>query len=165
MRGDIDDIDGATITTTTGGQSRPKNHTIEPSLEPPQHFEDFWKVYPLKVGKKPAQAAFAKAIKIASLKVILEGARRYADDPNRHPSYTAHPSTWLNQERWADSPLPPREITPQERKEQELAKSQEREAREKADREAWKRELAEQAAKAVPAPPEVREILAKALRK
>ncbi len=165
MRGDIEDIDGATITTTTGGQSRPKNHTIESSLEPPQHFDDFWKVYPLKVGKKPAQAAFAKAIKVATLEVILEGARRYASDPNRHPSYTAHPSTWLNQERWGDAPLPPREITPQERKEQELVKSKEREAREKADREAWQKELEAQRQRAVPAPPEIKEIIARALRK
>lgn len=165
MRGDNDDINGVTITTSTGGQSRPKNHTNEPPIEPPQHFESFWQIYPLKVGKKTAQAAFEKAIKTTALEIILEGAARYANDPNRHPSYTAHPSTWLNQERWADAPLPPREITPQERKEQELAKSKEREAREKADREAWKRELAEQAAKAVPAPPEVREILTKALRK
>jgi hypothetical protein len=165
MRGDIDDIDGATITTTTGGQSRPKNHTIESSLEPPQHFDEFWKIYPLKVGKKPAQAAFAKAIKVVALAVILEGAKRYADDPNRHPSYTAHPSTWLNQERWGDAPLPPREITAQERKEQELQKSRERDAKERADREAWQQELERQRAIAVPAPPEIKEIIARALRK
>lgn len=164
-RGDIEDINGATITTTTGGQSRPKNHTNEPSLEPSQHFDTFWEIYPLKVGKKPAQVAFAKIIKTTALEVILEGARRYASDPNRHPSYTAHPSTWLNQERWADAPLPPREVTPQERKEQELLKSRERDERAKADREAWQRELAQQAAVAVPAPPEIKEMLRKALRK
>jgi hypothetical protein len=164
-RGDIEDTNGATITTDTGGQSRPKNHTIKSSLETPLQFDEFWKIYPLKVGKKPAQAAFEKAIKVVALEVILEGAKRYAGDPNRHPSYTAHPSTWLNQERWADAPLPPREITAQERKEQELQKSRERDERAKAEREAWQRELAEQAAVAVPAPPEIREMLARVIRK
>jgi DNA-binding transcriptional regulator YhcF (GntR family) len=164
-RGDIEDIDGATITPITGRQSRPKNHTIKPSLEPPLQFDEFWKIYPLKVGKKPAQAAFEKAIKVVALEVILEGARRYAGDPNRHPSYTAHPSTWLNQERWGDAPLPPREKTAQERKEEELQKSRERDERAKAEREAWQRELEAQRAVAVPASPEIKEMLRKALQK
>jgi hypothetical protein len=165
VTGRTDVADGATTTTDTGRQSRPKNHTNEPSLETPLQFDEFWKIYPLKVGKKPAQAAFEKVIKTTALAIILEGASRYASDPNRHPSYTAHPSTWLNQERWADAPLPPREITPQERKEQELQKSRERDERAKAEREAWQRELAAQAAVAVPPSPEIREMLRKALQK
>jgi DNA-binding transcriptional regulator YhcF (GntR family) len=164
-RGDIEDINGATITTSTGGQSRPKNHTIKPSLETPLQFDEFWKIYPLKVGKKPAEAAFAKAIKVVALEIILEGARRYAGDPNRHPSYTAHPSTWLNQERWADAPLPPREVTPQERKEKELQESRERDQRAREATEAWQREVAEQRARSVPPPASLKEELLKAIRK
>lgn len=69
-------------------------------------FEDFWAVYPRRAAKAEAQKAWAKATQTASPEVILDGARRYRDDPNREPKYTPHPSTWLNQGRWDDDPLP-----------------------------------------------------------
>jgi hypothetical protein len=34
---------------------------------------------------------------------IIEGAKRFAQDPNRQDEFTAHASTWLNQERWSDA--------------------------------------------------------------
>ena len=39
---------------------------------------------------------------------IIAAALRYQNDPNRAPTYTPHPTTWLNQDRWDDDPLPPR---------------------------------------------------------
>jgi hypothetical protein len=39
---------------------------------------------------------------------VIDGARRYRNDPNRTPQYTAHASTWLNDGRWDDDALPPR---------------------------------------------------------
>ena len=71
-------------------------------------FDDFWKVYPLHIGKIAARKAWAKALKIDPGSAIIEGAVRYASDPNREPGFTAHPTTWLNQGRWDDDPLPPR---------------------------------------------------------
>jgi len=71
-------------------------------------FEKFWSVYPRKAGKQDAQRSFERALKAATLDEILAGAQRYADDPNRVAQFTAHPSTWLNQGRWSDEPLPPR---------------------------------------------------------
>jgi len=73
-----------------------------------QHFAEFWSVYPRKVGKTAAQKAFIKALTIADASVIIEGATRYANDPNRSPEFTAHPTTWINQGRWDDDPLPAR---------------------------------------------------------
>ena len=32
----------------------------------------------------------------------------FASDPNRDETFTPHPSTWLNAERWTDEPLPPK---------------------------------------------------------
>jgi len=75
------------------------------------YWDEFWKIYPLKVGKGAALKAFDKAIKRANPQEIIDGAKRYADDPNRNPGYTAHAATWLNADRWADSLLPPK--TPQ----------------------------------------------------
>ena len=69
-------------------------------------FEQFWEIYPWRVGKGSAMKAWAKAIKKATPEIIYEGAERYAKDPNRDPAFTAHPSTWLNGDRWLDSPLP-----------------------------------------------------------
>lgn len=52
-----------------------------------------------------------KACKKASVELIIEGAKRFASDPNRQAEFTAHASTWLNQERWTDAPLPSRGST------------------------------------------------------
>jgi hypothetical protein len=71
-------------------------------------FERFWAAYPIKAKKGYAQRCWDKAIKKAPPEVIIRAAKRYAEDPNRVDAYTAHPSTWLNQERWTDDPLPPR---------------------------------------------------------
>lgn len=72
-------------------------------------FDEFWEIYPRKVGKVDAEKAFAKACRLAEPETILAGARKYAADKNRIPIYTAHPSTWLNQGRWGDEPIPDRQ--------------------------------------------------------
>jgi hypothetical protein len=38
---------------------------------------------------------------------VIEGARRFGNDPNLpDEQFIPHPSTWLNQDRWIDGPLP-----------------------------------------------------------
>jgi hypothetical protein len=106
-----------------------------------------------------------KAIKVETADVIIAGAIRYADDPNRHPSFTAHAATWLNAHRWNDSPLPPRVLTPEERREKELAESRAKSEKERLETLRWQEEIREQAALAVPVPENLREILMKSLRK
>ena len=94
----------------------PPEPSVEPSVEPPgtslvtgeTPFDAFWSVYPLKVKKAAAKKAFAKALKTTTAKQIIAGAVFYRDDPNRTPAYTAHPSSWLNDGRWDDDPLPAR---------------------------------------------------------
>ena len=94
-------------------EDKEKNLYPQASLE---GFGEFWKIYPRKVEKLAAQKAFEKALQIVSAEVIIEGARRYATDPNRVDAYTAHPSTWLNAGRWDDEPLPERVLSPEDRK-------------------------------------------------
>ena len=163
-RGDIEATNEATLAPTTGRQSRPMNHPNKPSNETPE-FDLFWKYYPIKVGKAAALKAWVKAIKIESADEILAGAIRYADDPNRHPSFTAHAATWLNAHRWNDSALPPRILTPEERREKELAESRAKSEKERLETLRWQQEIQEQAAQSVPAPENLREILMKSLRK
>ena len=78
-------------------------------------FETFWKAYPRKTAKAGARKVWARAVKACKQQhpeytpgAIIDGAIRYAEDPNRDDRYTAHATTWLNQERWNDPALPSR---------------------------------------------------------
>lgn len=69
----------------------------------PDPFDAFWKVYPLKAGKKAAQRAWSKAIKKETPEALIEHARAYAITRiGPAQQYIAHASTWLNGERWND---------------------------------------------------------------
>ena len=168
LRGDIvtgrqAQTNGATLTTTTGRQQRPKNHTIEPSIII-QSFEAFWKIYPRKVGKIVAKAAFEKALGVTTPQEIIESAERFASDPNRVDEFTPHPSTWLNQGRWADEPLPERTLTADERKAREKAEAEARRLREQAEYEKWKQEQVETEARKGKIDPAIRKELMEKLR-
>jgi len=71
-------------------------------------FDEFWDLYPRKVGKQDAKKAFERALRNASFEEIFEGLKRFVADPNRVLTFTPHPATWLNQGRWGDDPIPPR---------------------------------------------------------
>ena len=163
-RGDNESDNGATLATPTGRLSRPMNHPNKPSNETPE-FDLFWKSYPIKVGKAAAQKAWVKAIKVDSADVIIAGAVRYAEDPNRHPSFTAHAATWLNAHRWNDSPLPQRVFTADEKKARELEESKAKSERERLEYLKWQQEIREAEERAVPVPKDIREFLKKTLPK
>ena len=163
-RGDIEANNGATLATPTGRLSRPMNHPNKPSNETPE-FDLFWKSYPIKVGKAAALKAWLKAIKVEAPDVIIQGAVRYAEDPNRHPSFTAHASTWLNAHRWNDSPLPQRVFTADEKKARELEESKAKTERERLEYLKWQQELREAEERAVPVPADIRELLKKTMPK
>ena len=87
--------------------------TITNELEPiesiySKQFELFWSNYPHKVDKARARKAFRK-IDRKKLKLVVEGAQRFCEDPNLPArAYIPYPATWLNGERWEDGPLPAR---------------------------------------------------------
>jgi len=124
-------------------------------------FDEFWKIYPLKIGKGKALTAFMKAIRTTDADIIIKGALRYKSDPNRTKTYTAHPTTWLNAHRWLDEPLPPRNLSPAEVKEKELQEARVKAERERAENETWFKEQERQRERAVPPPAELRELLRK----
>lgn len=99
-------LDPNTDKTKTDTQT-PVQKPVTPADD--EGFAEFWKVYPRKAGKGAARQAWAKAIQTTDRDTIIAGAERYRDDPNRETAYTAHPSTWLNHERWDDDPLPKRD--------------------------------------------------------
>jgi hypothetical protein len=70
-------------------------------------FAEFWKIYPRKVGKGAALKAFKKHRKKTALDLILNACSLYAiERKGKDVEYTAHPATWLNQERWHDDQDP-----------------------------------------------------------
>ena len=162
-RVDNQDTNGATSTPPTGRQPRLMKHTTETPLETPSEtpFEKFWEMYPRKVAKAEAKKAWSKAIKQTPIEIILQGAKRYAEDPYRQLIYTAHPTTWLNQERWTDDPLPPRPLTPEEKYEKDMIVSREKAKREKEKTEKWQEEQRIMRERAVQPPKELKKLLHK----
>jgi hypothetical protein len=71
-----------------------------------KRFDDFWKLYPRREGKAAAAKAWAKATKTAKADDILTGLRaqlpHLAMQRRTDGDFRPHPSTWLNQGRWAD---------------------------------------------------------------
>ncbi|MGK8640432.1 DUF1376 domain-containing protein [Brucella anthropi] len=76
--------------------------SIKPDFD--SEFEQqFWPIYPRRVGRGQALKAFRSARKQAELETILAGVRRYAEQRRgENPEYTRHASTWLNGQSWLD---------------------------------------------------------------
>lgn len=68
------------------------------------HFEDWWKEYPRKIGKGKAEENYLEVVKSGRVteSVLLRSIRQtdFGDDVQFIP----HPATWLTQERWLDEP-------------------------------------------------------------
>lgn len=71
----------------------------------PSRFDDFWSLYPNKVGKADARKKFDKALKVVSFDELMAGLSRYVAKTDDRP--WCNPSTWLHQERWSDAPAQP----------------------------------------------------------
>lgn len=72
-------------------------------------FDQFWGLYPRKVGKASARKAFGQ-LHIGDRAKAMHGVLRLKNDPNLPPTqYVPHPATWLNREGWEDEPYPKRE--------------------------------------------------------
>lgn len=98
--------DPPTSLTTTASTG---NDSTATGVDVVAAFEAFWATYPRRSGKGQARKAFVTALaKVLVVDEIIDGAFRYATDPNRDPQYTKLPATWLNGECWGDDPLPPR---------------------------------------------------------
>ena len=68
-------------------------------------FDEFWAAYPRKIGKGQARKAWGAAVKKTGPASVIAAARRFAESRRgEDPTFTPHPSTWLNGERWNDEP-------------------------------------------------------------
>lgn len=80
------------------------NQSQEPksSSSVDEGFTEFWNLYPRKVGKDAAIIAYRRALKKAKHQDILAGLHLYLLTCPKEKHFIAHPTTWLNQGRWAD---------------------------------------------------------------
>jgi hypothetical protein len=114
-RGVDKDVQGV-ATPVSRGVDTDVHLTRTTELEPKERkllnkgFDQFWAIYPKKDDKPLAKRSFEKALKRANLDVIVAGAERYRDDPNREQLFTKNPSTWLNADAWENGPLPSRVV-------------------------------------------------------
>ena len=94
----------------TGHRVRnPKPRKADLSPAEAEEFDQFWRVYPLRVARQAAEKAFANARRNGvDLDLILGAAERYAEvRSGQDPSKTAHGATWLNGARWMDEDVFP----------------------------------------------------------
>ncbi|RAV34890.1 helix-turn-helix domain-containing protein [Corynebacterium heidelbergense] len=85
----------------------------EPSRNHPEPhsggFDEFWRVYPRRTGKKKAREAWDKAVTDTDPSVIIDGARRYAqhiEAEQTEQRFIKWPQGWLNDKRWEDDLVP-----------------------------------------------------------
>ncbi|GAB9152509.1 helix-turn-helix domain-containing protein [Bradyrhizobium diazoefficiens] len=98
------------------------NRILEPPPEPSQEpqrapkrrrvpefpadaFDQFWKLFPRKDGKGPARKKFQKIADegLVAFETIMDGLRLYVNKDDFRD--WCWPITWLNQERWEDTPV------------------------------------------------------------
>jgi hypothetical protein len=94
-----------TLRPEQGAGSREQGTSTLPPVA--ASFDEFWAVYPRRIGKEDARKAYAKALKTSAPDVILAGARRYAREvAETEPKFIKHPGPWLRAGRWEDEPTP-----------------------------------------------------------
>lgn len=98
------------INTTNNNTINNKNNIKEKSISPKkleEEFEQLWKIYPRKIGKKKAFDSFKKARKTKKIpyETIENGLYRYItylEQQETEEQFVMHASTWFNQEKWQD---------------------------------------------------------------
>ncbi|MGJ0426970.1 helix-turn-helix domain-containing protein [Methylocystis sp.] len=101
--------------TRGGGKQLSIPVEIVESTAEPRDFAAFWLVYPKKVGRLEAVAAFGEALKHAVSSEIIAGAQRYAEsrlaaesDPIERERFTKSAERWLKGRHWRDEYATPR---------------------------------------------------------
>jgi hypothetical protein len=96
------------VANQTGGNAEAETETErkkELAAAAAAEFETWWSHYPNKRGKQAAAKAYAKARKTASEHDLAQGLLAAIAEwraARTEPQFIPHPTTWLNQGRWAD---------------------------------------------------------------
>lgn len=107
-RGDTGVFNGGTPVSYEPSLNHQENNLAQLALSvnAGSRFEEFWKVWPKRVGKRAALKSYERALKRATHEQILQGAQEMAalwmlmSEEDR--KYVPYPERWLNSDRWAD---------------------------------------------------------------
>jgi hypothetical protein len=98
-------VNDSSLTFTEGEKQKtsPSGKKKE-TAEQAEWFSEFWSAYWLRKAKKPALAAFCKAVKSAERfsEVMAAIAAQAPEMLRREPQHRPHAATWLASERWCD---------------------------------------------------------------
>ena len=103
-----DDVTQCNATVTLHNDSPSASASLNSSLNPSsdsEGFEEFWGLYPRKVGKGAALKAWSvkKCRSIAeNINTAVEKQKGWQQWQKDSGQFIPHPATWLNQERWMD---------------------------------------------------------------
>ena len=79
-------------------------------------FEEFWSAYPKKADKRPAQKAFASALKRSTFDELMAGVIAYKElVKDTDVKFIKNPATWLNADAWENEIQPSAESEAAER--------------------------------------------------
>lgn len=91
-------------------ESDPKKDNKDKKAKYSKEFLSFWDAYPRKVGKRAANKAWQRAIKLVSndcaINEAVEAQKKSAAWLKDNGQYIPYPATWLNQGRWEDETEP-----------------------------------------------------------
>ena len=95
---------------TQSVKNHPKEKTNAQVTSNDPGFVAFWGAFPKRIAKLGALKSYNSALKNgATADEILAGARRYATSVRgTEDKFIVHPTTWLNQGRWADEVAAPK---------------------------------------------------------
>lgn len=71
-------------------------------MQPKIEFDEFWSLFPKKVGKKPAKKLWDRLSAEVQRTILADLPKRKLGQKWQEHTYIEHPTTYLNQERWED---------------------------------------------------------------
>lgn len=76
----------------------------------PDGFDEFWSVYPRKVGIGDARKAWKQTVKVRPDVSVLVASVEMAKAGWLDPKFIPYPASWLRGHRWADNAVQPSEV-------------------------------------------------------
>ncbi len=100
----VSNVSVTDVTQRRGEENRvdKKERNKTPKEDFWEPFGVFWRTYPRKEKRADAYKAYVKALKKTSHDEIIAGVDRYLKNKPAYAAW-AHPTSWLNAERWNDN--------------------------------------------------------------
>jgi ABC-type antimicrobial peptide transport system permease subunit len=95
-KGENPTLDNPTLDNRTAKENNLIKNKNKEDKETENLFNEFWLLYPRKVGKADAVKAWNKAIKLETPKRLLELTKAYSEGKLPEMTYIPYPASWLN---------------------------------------------------------------------